>query len=50
MKIKFNSGYKIVPEKEPFFIWKQKEKEASENLSNICARMKAKELKLEMLR
>ena len=48
MKFTFNGGYNIAPEKEPLFIWQQKQKEASENLSNICARIKIKERGLDI--
>ena len=50
MKIKFNNGFTVMEDKEPKFLWMLREKEASDNISDICARIKAKEIKLEMLR
>ena len=45
MKIYFNKGLKIRNEQEPKFLWLLKEKEASENISNICARLRHREIK-----
>jgi len=44
MKIYFNNGFRIRDSGEPKFLWMMQEKEALENISNICARIRHKEL------
>ena len=39
---------KVMPKKEPYFIWKLREREASENISVSIGRRKAKELLKEL--
>jgi len=49
MKIKFNSGYKIMPEKQMKILDVQEQKQASENVSNVCARIKQDKVLKELL-
>jgi hypothetical protein len=50
MKIKFNNGFKIYPEKKPQFVIWREHRQAEENLNNIMAKKKHMLLRVVDLR
>ena len=49
MKIKFNNGFKIYPDRNQLqYIELKKQNEASENISNCIARIKQREFFIQM--
>jgi len=48
IRMKFNNGFKVIDTGTPKFLWLLQEKEASENISDICAKYKAIEIRKEV--
>jgi hypothetical protein len=50
IRIKFNNGFKVRPIKQMVIFDLKDQKEASENISNICVRIRHKEFARRLLR